>query len=368
MADGEHSGETRAQFKAMTESTQNDWMIISQAAMHFSSELPQRLEAHLMLLKGDCGGFQVDRLEHSLQTATRAHRAGKDEEYVVCALLHDIGDILGPRNHADIGAAILHPYVSEANHWMLANHGIFQGYYFFHHLGLDRDGHVLAADDLVADLDANAVNAAVAFPADEPGADGDFREANQRVADAAAAHPGRIIPFCRLNPAAPFAAALAAADASGARGIKLHPVAQRFRPEGEECVVVVREATDRGWPVLFHAGFGARPLGDAFARLLDQVPDACLILAHGGRGDHRALAAATAGHPDVLFDTSIAALPDLVTLPPERIVFGSDRPYGDHAQALHLVGLAARVAGWDDTALRGVLATNLLRRIGPVSA
>ncbi len=139
MADGEHSGETRAQFKAMTESTQNDWMIISQAAMHFSSELPQRLEAHLMLLKGDCGGFQVDRLEHSLQTATRAHRAGKDEEYVVCALLHDIGDILGPRNHADIGAAILHPYVSEANHWMLANHGIFQGYYFFHHLGLDRD-------------------------------------------------------------------------------------------------------------------------------------------------------------------------------------------------------------------------------------
>lgn len=139
MADGEHSGETRAQFKAMTESTQNDWMIISQAAMHFSSELPQRLEAHLMLLKGDCGGFQVDRLEHSLQTATRAHRAGKDEEYVVCALLHDIGDILGPRNHADIGAAILHPYVSEANHWMLANHGIFQGYYFWDHIGLDKN-------------------------------------------------------------------------------------------------------------------------------------------------------------------------------------------------------------------------------------
>lgn len=139
MADGEHSGEARAQFKAMTESTQQDWMIISRAAMHFSSELPQRLEAHLMMLKGDCGGFQVDRLEHSLQTATRAHRAGKDEEYVVCALLHDIGDILGPRNHADIGAAILQPYVSEANHWMLANHGIFQGYYFFHHLGLDRD-------------------------------------------------------------------------------------------------------------------------------------------------------------------------------------------------------------------------------------
>jgi predicted HD phosphohydrolase len=62
-----------------------------------------------------------------------------DEEYVVCALLHDIGDTLGVYNHPDIAAAILRPFVSEANHWMVANHGIFQGYYFFHHLGLDRN-------------------------------------------------------------------------------------------------------------------------------------------------------------------------------------------------------------------------------------
>ena len=236
------------------------------------------------------------------------------------------------------------------------------------HLGLDRDGHVLGADALLADMDANGVDAAVAFPADEPGPDGDFRDANQRVADAAMAHPARIIPFCRLDPTRPFAAALDAATAAGARGLKLHPVAQRFRPEGAECVAAVREATDRGWPVLFHAGFGARPLGPAFASLLEQVPDARVILAHGGRGDHRALAAATAGHTGVLFDTSIAALPDLVTLPPERIAFGSDRPYGDHAQALHLVGTAARVAGWDAEAVRGVLGANLLRWLGPVAA
>jgi predicted HD phosphohydrolase len=62
-----------------------------------------------------------------------------DEEYVVCALLHDIGDTLGPRNHADVAAAIIQPFVSERNHWMVANHAIFQGYYFFHHLGLDRN-------------------------------------------------------------------------------------------------------------------------------------------------------------------------------------------------------------------------------------
>ena len=95
--------------------------------------------AHLRLLEGDCGGFAVDRMEHCLQTATRAHQDGRDEEYVVCALLHDMGDILGPRNHADIGAAILKPFVSAQNHWMVEKHAIFQGYYFFHHLGLDRD-------------------------------------------------------------------------------------------------------------------------------------------------------------------------------------------------------------------------------------
>jgi predicted HD phosphohydrolase len=139
MADGEHSGEARAKFHAMVDGTQDDWMAIAMAASQFSMELPRRVIAHLELLKGDCGGFAVDRYEHSLQTATRALRAGRDEEYVVCALLHDIGDTLGPRNHADVAAAILKPFVSEQNHWMVANHAIFQGYYFFDYLGLDKN-------------------------------------------------------------------------------------------------------------------------------------------------------------------------------------------------------------------------------------
>ena len=95
--------------------------------------------AHLRLLDGDFGGFAVDRLTHSLQTAARAERAGRDDEYVMCALIHDIGDTLGPANHADIGAAILKPFISEQNHWMMEQHGIFQGYYFFHFLGADRN-------------------------------------------------------------------------------------------------------------------------------------------------------------------------------------------------------------------------------------
>jgi predicted HD phosphohydrolase len=142
MADGEVKHDelqSQAKFHAMTEGTAEDWQAIAAANGAFARELPDRLLAHLELLRGDCGGFSVDRLEHSLQTATRAHRDGRDEEYVVCALIHDIGDILGPSNHAEIGAVILKPYVSERNHWMLDHHGVFQGYYFFHHLGLDRD-------------------------------------------------------------------------------------------------------------------------------------------------------------------------------------------------------------------------------------
>ena len=138
MADGEAILE-RAKFHAMTEGTAEDWAAIGRAAAPHRGELADRLLAHLKLLDNDHGGFAVDRMEHSLQTATRAHRDGRDEEYVVCALMHDIGDILMPANHAELGATILKPYVSEANHWMMDKHGVFQGYYFFHHIGLDRD-------------------------------------------------------------------------------------------------------------------------------------------------------------------------------------------------------------------------------------
>ena len=130
---------TLAQFSAMTEGTQEDWAIIATHALEFYPGLADRVITHLRLLDGDFGGFKVDRLTHSLQTATRAHRAGRDDDYVACALLHDIGDTLGSYNHADIAAAILKPFVSEDNHWMVEKHGVFQGYYFFHHCGMDRN-------------------------------------------------------------------------------------------------------------------------------------------------------------------------------------------------------------------------------------
>jgi predicted HD phosphohydrolase len=128
-----------AQFHAMTEGTAEDWAIIAGQAMLHSPQGGRRVLDHLKLLANDYGGFPVDRLTHCLQTATRAHRDGRSESYVVMALLHDIGDTLGAYNHPDIAAAIVKPFVTEEEHWICEQHGIFQGYYFFHYLGLDRD-------------------------------------------------------------------------------------------------------------------------------------------------------------------------------------------------------------------------------------
>ena len=131
--------EKLAKFTTMTKGTAEDYQIIAEASMQHSVNLPDRMIEHLELLKGDHGGFAVDRYTHCLQTATRAMRDGRDEEYIVCALLHDIGDTLAPANHAEFAATILQPFVSGENYWIVKHHGIFQGYYFFEFLGLDKN-------------------------------------------------------------------------------------------------------------------------------------------------------------------------------------------------------------------------------------
>lgn len=128
----------RTTFTSFQDSTAQDWQLIAGEFVAYASRLPDRVIAHLKLLKGDFGGFPIDRYAHSLQTATHALRDGRAEEYVVRALLHDIGDTLGTYNHPDIAAAILKPFISDANLWLVGHHGIFQGYYF-HHLGMDRN-------------------------------------------------------------------------------------------------------------------------------------------------------------------------------------------------------------------------------------
>ena len=102
----QHTGERQATFTRFDECSKQDAEIILENYTQFAQEIPTRVLDHLRLLDGDFGGFNVDRLQHSLQTATRALRDGRDEEYVVCALLHDIGDTLGTYDHGGLAAAI----------------------------------------------------------------------------------------------------------------------------------------------------------------------------------------------------------------------------------------------------------------------
>jgi predicted HD phosphohydrolase len=129
----------RATFTSFEGSTQHDWALISSQLPITQAMAGDNIIEQLRMLERDHGGFPVTRLEHSLQTAARAEDDGRDEEYVLCALLHDIGDTLAPYNHPAIAAGIVKPFVSAANHWMVEHHGIFQGYYFWHHLGMDRN-------------------------------------------------------------------------------------------------------------------------------------------------------------------------------------------------------------------------------------
>lgn len=138
----------------MDESTAEDWALISGRHDDALDALPDHLLEQLRMLDNESGGFLVDRLTHSLQTAHRAEVDGRDDAYLVCALLHDIGDVLGPRNHADIAAAVLRPWVSDAYLWMVQQHAVFQGYYFWHHIGLDQNAREAYRDSPYFDYTA----------------------------------------------------------------------------------------------------------------------------------------------------------------------------------------------------------------------
>jgi len=232
------------------------------------------------------------------------------------------------------------------------------------HIGRDQDGHELDVQGLLADMDAWGIRRTVIFAPNDPGAHHDFADANATVRRSAAVAPARLMHFCRVDPEVSALSVMEEAAAHGACGLKLHPVAQGRAPESAASIACVRRATEFGWPVIVHAGFGARALADPLLHVLDAVPGARLILAHGARGDARAVCAALADHPGVWFDTSLATLSDLVILPRERLIFGTDRPYGDHATALQLIGLAARLAQWSEADVRRVLVGNFDHILG----
>ena len=126
-------------YTRMDEGTVEDYALLSELAKPFRAGAADRVLAQFDALHDSFPGMRVDRHEHSLQTASRAHREGADEEMVVAALLHDIGDLLAPENHADVGADILRPYVSRDTFWLLKHHAIFQGYHYWDKVGKNKD-------------------------------------------------------------------------------------------------------------------------------------------------------------------------------------------------------------------------------------
>ena len=126
-------------FTRMADGTAEDYELLGRLEAELAAGVADRVLDQLRALKSSFGGHKVDRLEHSLQCATRARRDGAEEETIVAALLHDIGDLLAPHNHSEMAAAVLRPYVSEKTYWILRQHGLFQMYYYAHHSGGDRN-------------------------------------------------------------------------------------------------------------------------------------------------------------------------------------------------------------------------------------
>lgn len=126
-------------FTRMQDGTREDYELLDRMEGDFKAGLADRILHSLKGLEHSFSGYQVNRLQHSLQGATRAQRAGESDEYVVAVLLHDIGDDLAPYSHSELAAAILRPFVSDRLYWIVRHHGLFQMYYYAHHCGGDRN-------------------------------------------------------------------------------------------------------------------------------------------------------------------------------------------------------------------------------------
>ena len=129
----------KVSFTEMKNGTKEDYLFLDKQEKNFANKTAERIIEFMSNLTETLEGYQVSRLEHSLQSATRAYRKGESEEMVVAALLHDIGDELAPMNHSEYAATILKPYVSEKTHWIIEKHGEFQMFYYAHHLGGDKN-------------------------------------------------------------------------------------------------------------------------------------------------------------------------------------------------------------------------------------
>jgi uncharacterized protein len=233
------------------------------------------------------------------------------------------------------------------------------------HLGHDIDGMTGTYDELLAMLDRYGASRAFVFCLDERDREPGFRAPNDRTLEYAERSEGRLVPFVRLDlTASPVQEAERCLD-RGARGIKLHPRAQKFLLNDERLSPIFELAAERKVPILIHGGRGLPPIADDLGRVVDRYPEAQLIVAHAGIADLAGLADTLGGKVGVFFDTSVWSPLDLLGLyrlvGPEQVLYASDYPYGQQPASLLIALRTARLAGLDEKQVRDVLAGNANR-------
>jgi predicted TIM-barrel fold metal-dependent hydrolase len=233
------------------------------------------------------------------------------------------------------------------------------------HLGHDIDGMTGVYEDLERIHDRYGIRHAFMFCLDEPDRHPGFRAGNDRTLEYAQRSQGRLIPFVRLDLTEEPIEEAERCLALGARGIKLHPRAQRFLLNDERLAPVFELAAERKVPILIHGGRGLPAIADDLSHLVERYPEAQLIIAHAGIADLAALAQRLAGKPGVFWDTSVWSPVDLLDfyryVPAEQILWASDYPYGQQPASLLIGVRTARCAGFDEAALEKMLWSNAKR-------
>lgn len=233
------------------------------------------------------------------------------------------------------------------------------------HIGADVDGRTMTADGMRERMRAAGVSRSIVFPLNDPNARDDYAGPNDVVWAAYEAHPELFVPFFRLNPHRDYEKEFERCVGRGFKGLKLHPLSQRFELDDEPVVRLLNMAADADLPVLIHAGFAMERIVEPLLPTIKARPELRLLLGHAAMVEIPEAVRVFDPYPNVLFETSVVRAADLYVLfsmlDPARICYGSDIPYGDVPSTLHAALVAAEAAGVPEEALAGVLSDNIRR-------
>ena len=233
------------------------------------------------------------------------------------------------------------------------------------HIGADVDGRTMTAEGMRERMEAAGISRSIVFPLNDPNARDDYSGPNEVVWNAHEEHPGFFVPFFRLNPHLDYEKEFARCLDRGFRGLKLHPVSQKFELDDPRVTRLFAMAAEADLPVLIHAGFAMERIVEPLLPTVERHPNLRLILGHAAMVEVLEAVRRFEDHPNVLFETSVVRAKDLYvlfsTLDPSRISYGSDIPYGDFPSTLHSALAAADAAGVPDEALPGILSGNIRR-------